>query len=569
MRAWTMFLGCCHCQQKDHPNSENKMSGDSVRVAVRVRPFNGREKDMKASLCIAMEDNTTYIENPSDGKRKPYTFDFSYWSHDEFEVIDGYNTPMSPKYADQQKVFDDVGRDVLDNAVKGFNCSLFAYGQTGSGKSYSMVGYGVNKGIVPITCEELFKIVSSNDNPSMEHHVELSMLEIYNEQVRDLLAKKPTPKGGLKVRSVPKLGVQVVGLSKVPVSSYDEINSWIENGTENRTVAATKMNATSSRAHTVVAIMFTQKQIDKFGPGKHEVMTSKINLVDLAGSERANSTGATGATLKEGSAINLSLTMLGNVITALAEKSNHPKKKILIPYRDSKLTQILQDALGGDSKTIMIAAVSPASVNYDESLSTLRYADRAKQIKTKPKVQLDPQTLKLKKLEEENEKLKAKLAALGLMGEGGEMPDLSALQAGGGVDPEVLKEKEALENELEEHRKAMEQQEAEFQARLEAAKAEFAENSSTSAARSEAFKNTPHLSNLNEDSMLSGVVKMALKEGVNIIGKPGGDATVELAGMGILQEHCQFTVTDDKITLFSFPEARLLLNGKQTLAESE
>jgi hypothetical protein len=404
---------------------------ESVRVAVRVRPFNGREKDRNAQLIIAMNGNQTVITNPHNSEEKKFTFDFSYWSHDQYdEGGDGMLIPQSEKYADQTHVFNTLGMDVLNNAYAGYNCSLFAYGQTGSGKSFSMVGYGVNKGIVPISCDTIFKGIAENSDPNKSFQVSLSMLEIYNEAVRDLLSKDPPSKGGLKVRQHPKLGVQVVGLKEVPVSSYDEINKRIEAGTSSRTVASTNMNATSSRAHTVVAIMYTQIEKDGKGPGKDKAMTSKINLVDLAGSERAESTGATGDRLKEGAAINLSLSMLGNVIKALADKSNNPKAKILVPYRDSKLTQILQDALGGNSKTIMIAALSPADINYEETLSTLRYADRAKQIKNKAVVNIDPTEQLISKLKEDNAKLMAQLKAFT---DGGDI-DFAALMAAQGGD---------------------------------------------------------------------------------------------------------------------------------------
>ena len=241
--------------------------------------------------------------------------------------------------------------------------------------------------------------VREKQSDKLKFEVSIEMLEIYNEQVCDLFVKEKV-QGGLKVRMNPKIGVEVVGLTSWPVSSYKEIEERIETATLNRTVAATQMNATSSRAHTVVTISFSQIEVDAKGPGKHSQKKAKLNLVDLAGSERAESTGATGDRLKEGAAINLSLTMLGNCITALAEKSMNPKKNVLVPYRESKLTMILQDALGGNSKTIMICALSPADINYDETLGTLRYADRAKKIKNKPKVNIDPTEVLINSLKE-------------------------------------------------------------------------------------------------------------------------------------------------------------------------
>ncbi len=355
-------------------------STDTVRVAVRVRPFNRREVDLKSKLVIQMEGNRTVITNPENGKANDFTFDFSYWSHDRFvDDEHGVLRKDSPdsRYASQQDVFNDVGVDILNNAFNGYNCSLFAYGQTGSGKSYSMVGHGANKGIIPQICEQMFVRTSSNSDPNVQYQITVSMLEIYNEQIRDLLTTKAA-KGGLKLRSKLGIGNYVDGLSVQPVRSYAEVSAAMDEGTKNRTVASTKMNNSSSRAHTVFTIHFTT--FSQQSAGVRMETTAKINLVDLAGSERADSTGATGDRLKEGSAINQSLSALGNVISALAEVSQG-KKKVFVPYRNSVLTRLLQDALGGNSKTIMIASLSPADDSYDETLSTLRYADRAKQIK--------------------------------------------------------------------------------------------------------------------------------------------------------------------------------------------
>ena len=381
-----------------------------MKVAVRCRPFNQREKDRNAQCIIEMNGQATTITDPENkAEPKTFSFDYSYWSHDNFTDNDGLLVANNSKYASQQTVFDDLGQGVLNNAFEGYNTSLFAYGQTGSGKSFSMIGYGKNKGIVPITCDELFKKVEKGDSAT-KYEVWYSMLEIYNEQVRDLLTKD-NPKGGLQVKQNPKLGLfYVKDQKRVAVGSYDEINRRMEEGTKNRTVASTQMNATSSRAHTVIKITFNQiTKID----GQERKKESEMNLVDLAGSERADSTGATGDRLKEGANINKSLSALGNVISALADLSMG-KKKVMVPYRDSVLTKLLRNALGGNSKTIMIAALSPADINYDETLSTLRYADRAKKIKNQATVNENPMDKLIRELREENEKLKKLL--------GGELP---------------------------------------------------------------------------------------------------------------------------------------------------
>ena len=273
-----------------------------------------------------------------------------------------------------------------------------------------MVGYGQNKGIVPISCEEIFKRIANNQDSSIHYEVEVSMLEIYNEKVQDLLVPITNrPQSGLKIRESKALGVFVADLTKYPVTSYEEISNKMDEGYQNRTIGSTLMNNTSSRAHTIVTIEF--RQVQTVGNTKSEKL-SKINLVDLAGSERANSTGATGARLKEGCNINKSLLVLGNVINTLADKALGKTKDVLPPYRDSALTRILQNALGGNSKTVMICALSPASINYEETLSTLRYADRAKKIQNKAVVNESEHDKVVRLLREENNDLKKKIEEL-------------------------------------------------------------------------------------------------------------------------------------------------------------
>eukprot|EP00288_Rhodomonas_lens_P002224 CAMPEP_0177731524 /NCGR_PEP_ID=MMETSP0484_2-20121128/22603_1 /TAXON_ID=354590 /ORGANISM="Rhodomonas lens, Strain RHODO" /LENGTH=972 /DNA_ID=CAMNT_0019244655 /DNA_START=136 /DNA_END=3050 /DNA_ORIENTATION=- len=542
--------------------------GESVRVAVRVRPFNQREKDRNAKLCVRMLDKSTTLVNPEDGKEKTFTFDYSYWSHDgQAEQPDGYNKCAGPglgsngaTYHDQQAVFDDLGQGVLNNAYEGFNSCLFAYGQTGSGKSYSMVGYGTNKGIVPITCDEIFKKIELNDQPDkFQFQVTIQMLEIYNEQVRDLFAKT-SPSGGLKVRMNPKSGVEVVGLTEWPVASYKEIDERIETATKNRTVAATNMNATSSRAHTVVTITYTQLEINAKGPGKHSEKKAKMNLVDLAGSERAESTGATGDRLKEGAAINLSLTMLGNVITALAEKSNHPKKNVLVPYRESKLTCILQDALGGNAKTIMICALSPADINFDETLGTLRYADRAKQIKNKPKVNVDPTEALIQQLKAENERLKAQFGGDGAPS-GGVMTEEEKEAMKKQLEEEMAAKMAENERMLAEMNKSWEEKLKEAQ---EQALKEAAESGGGAKEETEKKNSVPHILNVHEDDLLSRAVCYFFpKDDIINFGNRNNPGVEEilLGGVSIRPDHCRVHNVDDKLSLGVRDDCKVLVNG--------
>jgi len=339
------------------------------------------------------------------GQEKKFTFDYSFWSFDSFNIEDdGYFRALDDKYADQRNVYEKVGKEILDNAWEGYHCCLFAYGQTGSGKSYSMVGYGANQGIVPISCDEIFKRIKENQDPNRSYEVSVSMIEIYNEKIQDLFcpaAKRPT--GGLKLRENKTLGFYVENKKNYPVTSYEEISKRMEEGNQNRTIGSTLMNATSSRAHTIITIEFVQIT---FTNGKKSEKRSNINLVDLAGSERASSTGATGDRLKEGCNINKSLLTLGNVINVLADKALGKGKNILPPFRESSLTKILINALGGNSKTVMICALSPAAVNYEETVSTLRYADRAKKIQCKAVINESEIDKMVRMLKDENFDLK-------------------------------------------------------------------------------------------------------------------------------------------------------------------
>jgi pSer/pThr/pTyr-binding forkhead associated (FHA) protein len=527
---------------------------DAVKVAIRVRPYNSRERQEGAVLCVDMESNMVKLTNPADGSAKEFFYDYCYWSHDGFteDPTTGFlgKSSSSSKYADQLRVYEDLGVEVLNNAWEGFHTCLFAYGQTGSGKSYSMVGYGSNKGIVPVTCEQIFQRMSEGTDSSIKFDVKVSMLEIYNEQVQDLLAPPSSRvKGGLKVREHPKTGVFVEGISKRSVQSYDEINAVTEAGTKNRTVAATQMNATSSRAHTVITISFTQIFYDTATGQPVNRKQSDINLVDLAGSERAEKTGATGDRLAEGSNINKSLSCLGKVITTLAKKSAGTLGKgEVVPYRESKLTRILQNALGGNSKTTMIAAISPATFNYDETLSTLRYADAVKAIKNKAIVNETPQEKLIRELREENEKLK-ELIGGGVKG------------GSSGMSDEMRQEYEA---QIEELRRQKEEAEKTMQEKL-------SEASRHTVVEVERELSVPHLSNLNEDPQLTGYIKHALKEGQNRLGRVAGENDIVLQGLGVGNQHCILQKNGSRVTLqpSQDPSLKTYLNGQVQSAPAQ
>ena len=324
---------------------------------------------------------------------RTFTFDNSFWSHDREDE----------HYAEQGDVYNSLGEEFLDHNFEGYHTCIFAYGQTGSGKSYTMMGTPNEPGLIPRTCEDLFQRIEAAqiETPNIAYNVRVSYFEVYNEHVRDLLVPvvPSQPSYYLKIRESPTEGPYVKDLTEVPVRSLDEILRYMQMGDRSRTVASTKMNDTSSRSHAVFTILLRQIHHDMETDETTE-RSSRIRLVDLAGSERAKATEATGQRLREGSNINKSLTTLGRVIAALADpKSGTPRKgggsggrgrhtgEQIVPYRDSILTWLLKDSLGGNSKTAMIACIAPG--DYDETLSTLRYADQAKRIRTRAVVNQD------------------------------------------------------------------------------------------------------------------------------------------------------------------------------------
>uniref|UniRef100_A0A8C1FYN4 plus-end-directed kinesin ATPase n=1 Tax=Cyprinus carpio carpio TaxID=630221 RepID=A0A8C1FYN4_CYPCA len=570
------------------------MAGASVKVAVRVRPFNSREIGKESKCIIQMSGNTTTIINPKLPKEsKSFNFDYSYWSH---------TTPEDVNYACQKQVYKDIGEEMLLHAFEGYNVCIFAYGQTGAGKSYTMMGKQEKdqEGIIPLLCEDLFTKISDNNDNSMSYSVEVSYMEIYCERVRDLL--NPKNKGNLRVREHPLMGPYVEDLSKLAVTSYSDIQDLMDSGNKARTVAATNMNETSSRSHAVFNIIFTQKRHDSDTENTSEKV-SKISLVDLAGSERADSTGAKGTRLKEGANINKSLTTLGKVISALAEVDSAPnknkkKKKVesFIPYRDSVLTWLLRENLGGNSRTAMVAALSPADINYDETLSTLRYADRAKQIRCNAVINEDPNNRLVRELKEEVARLKDLLYAQGL-GDIIEMtnamtgmspsPSLSALSSRAGsisslhdrimFSPgseeaiERLKETEKIIAELnetwEEKLRRTEAIRMEREALLAEMGVAMREDGGTVGVFSP--KKTPHLVNLNEDPLMSECLLYYIKDGITKVGREDASSRqdIVLSGHFIKDEHCIFTSStnasgEGTVVLEPCEGAETYVNGK-------
>ncbi|XP_042734287.1 kinesin-like protein KIF1A isoform X5 [Lagopus leucura] len=585
------------------------MAGASVKVAVRVRPFNSREMSRESKCIIQMSGSTTTILNPKQPKETPksFSFDYSYWSH---------TTPADINYASQKQVYRDIGEEMLQHAFEGYNVCIFAYGQTGAGKSYTMMGKQEKdqQGIIPQLCEDLFSRINDTTNDNMSYSVEVSYMEIYCERVRDLL--NPKNKGNLRVREHPLMGPYVEDLSKLAVTSYNDIQDLMDSGNKARTVAATNMNETSSRSHAVFNIIFTQKRHD----AETDITTekvSKISLVDLAGSERADSTGAKGTRLKEGANINKSLTTLGKVISALAEMDSGPnknkkkKKTDFIPYRDSVLTWLLRENLGGNSRTAMVAALSPADINYDETLSTLRYADRAKQIRCNAVINEDPNNKLIRELKDEVARLRDLLYAQGL----GDIIDTHPAAGGSkltnaiaGISPssslsalssraasvaslherimfapgseeaiERLKETEKIIAELnetwEEKLRRTEAIRMEREALLAEMGVAMREDGGTLGVFSP--KKTPHLVNLNEDPLMSECLLYYIKDGITRVGREDAEKRqdIVLSGHFIKEEHCLFrsdtrTGGEVIVTLEPCEGADTYVNGKKVTEPS-
>ncbi|KAF2881289.1 hypothetical protein ILUMI_24889 [Ignelater luminosus] len=349
-------------------NSED-IETESVHVVVRVRPLNSKEEMQNCQNIISInhEENIIALENPKLPNMQCKSFKFDHVFFCDCTQLDIYQKVALP---------------IVDQVFKGYNGTIFAYGQTGSGKTYTMSGNQTDnelKGIIPNTFSHIFSQISRASNEK-SFVVTVTYVEIYNEEVRDLLSVHPNEK--LEIRERVDVGVYVRGLTGFTVDSINAINELLQLGNSTRKTRATLMNNLSSRSHTIFTITIETKDREH-----NKTTVAKLNLVDLAGSERLKRTEATGIGLKEASNINQSLFVLSNVISALVEeKCTH------VPYRNSKLTRLLQDSLGGNSKTAIITTISPNENDYDESLCTLRYASRAKLIKNH--VRLNIQTNK-------------------------------------------------------------------------------------------------------------------------------------------------------------------------------
>uniref|UniRef100_A0A8C4DI56 Kinesin-like protein KIF14 n=1 Tax=Dicentrarchus labrax TaxID=13489 RepID=A0A8C4DI56_DICLA len=520
------------CALRQHDSF--KMENSAVTVAVRVRPFNAREKAEKALQVIFMNGQETTVQHPDSKQSYSFTYDFSFCSVDEFD----------PTFASQRTVYETLGKPLLLRAFEGFNTCLFAYGQTGSGKSYTMMGFGEEEGVIPRFCHELFCRLASMENEEVKCHVEMSFFEVYNEKIHDLLVTREEPNQRnmpLRVREHPVHGPYVADLS-----------GWLKLGNKQRATAATGMNDKSSRSHSVFTLVMTQTQTEFVEGEEHEhSITSRINLVDLAGSERCNSAQTSGDRLREGASINKSLLTLGKVISALSDQAL-TRKKVFIPYRESVLTWLLKESLGGNSKTAMIATLSPAGSNVEESLSTLRYAQQARTIINVAKVNEDTSAKLIRELKAEVEKLRA------------------AQMSSQGIEPERVRlfqqEICALRNKLCQQEREMVEANRAWREKLEQAEIRKREETKELQKAGVTFKvdnRLPNLVNLNEDPQLSEMLLYMIKEGQTTVGKLKSESShdIQLTGALIADQHCVITNIQGTVSVTPMENAKTFVNG--------
>ncbi|XP_071225391.1 kinesin-like protein KIF3C isoform X2 [Salvelinus alpinus] len=384
-------------------------SSETVKVVVRCRPLNrkdaagvtGTPGGRGGIIEMDVDRGQVVLRNPRalpGEPRKTFTFD---------SVYDASSR--------QRDLYDETVRPLIHSVLDGFNGTIFAYGQTGTGKTYTMQGEWLEperRGVIPNAFEHVFTQIARS-TADRQYLVRASYLEIYREEIRDLLDPNvhaphvpnvhTQPPRTLELRESPESGVYVRDLTSCVCKSVKEIQELMNVGNQVRSVGATDMNEHSSRSHTLFLITVECSQT---GPdGRQHIRVGRLNLVDLAGSERQAKTGVHGERLKEAATINLSLSALGNVISALADgRGGH------VPYRDSKLTRLLQDSLGGNAKTVMVATLGPAPQHYEETLTTLRYANRAKNIQNQPRVNEDPKDALLREFQKEIARLRAQLS---------------------------------------------------------------------------------------------------------------------------------------------------------------
>nr|CAB3259032.1 kinesin-like protein KIF14 [Phallusia mammillata] len=522
----------------------------TVSVAVRIRPFNQREKDLDAKLALTVNGNQVLVKD-SAGIGHTFLYNYSFWSVDN----------IHGNFASQKDVYTKLALPLLNASVDGYNTCLFAYGQTGSGKSYTIMGLHEDTGIIPRFCDDLFHKLEDKSALKVNFHIQVSYFEIYNEKIHDLLvsgancdAGEDVKKQVLKVREHPEAGPYVEGLSRFSVKSYKDVLAWLEVGNRQRATAATGMNDKSSRSHSVFTLTLVQTMTEELEGEIHESSTSsKINLVDLAGSERSSTAATSGQRLKEGASINKSLLTLGKVISALSERSEmvtRRRKRAFVPYRDSTLTWILKESLGGNSRTAMIATVSPADCHLEETLSTLRYAKQAGNIVNLVKINEDPNARLIRELKAEVAKLK----------EASKQHE---------INPEKLKaslqEVAFLRQQLSTAEEEKEEVQKQWKKKLELSEKHKTEEINELKRAGVSFKvdnQLPNLVNLNEDPQLSELLLYMIKHGSTRVGKKGSKCDIQLNGALVADFHCTILNKNEVVSVSPNVDATVYVNGE-------
>ncbi|NWW47155.1 KIF14 protein, partial [Pedionomus torquatus] len=524
------------------------VENSKVIVAVRVRPFSNREKNENSLPVISMSGSETTVRKPATNQVYSFSYDFSFWSFDK----------CHPNFASQAMIYKTLAVPLVERAFEGYNTCLFAYGQTGSGKSYTMMGFDEDRGIIPRLCEDLFTRIAQTDKQQVIlYHLEMSFFEVYNEKIHDLLvfkAESRQKKQPLRVREHPVLGPYVEGLTVFWFNpDFYLLQSWLELGNKQRATAATVMNDKSSRSHSVFTLVMTQTKVEFVDEEQCDRrLTSHINLIDLAGSECCSTAQTTGERLKEGVSINKSLLTLGKVISALSKQSQNGNKTF-IPYRESVLTWLLKESLGGNSQTAMIATISPAASSTEETLSTLRYAKQACSIFNVAKVNEDVNAKLIRELKAEIEKLKA--------------AQKSALN----TDPEkyrrYLQEISSLRLKLHQQERDMKEIQRAWKEKFAQAEKRKLEDIKELQKAGIAFKmdnHLPNLVNLNEDPQLSEVLLYMIKEGETTVGRymPNSKHDIQLSGVLIADDHCVIKNTVGEVSIIPLRDAKTYVNGK-------
>ncbi|XP_071551668.1 kinesin-like protein KIF14 [Panulirus ornatus] len=589
---------CYSARSPTSPVVDNHYGGaesTTVSVGVRVRPLSDREQSsLEVENIIDVVNNSIRVTTGS-GTRHSFSYDHCFWSYDECQ----------PSLASQRAVYNALAQPLLEKAYEGYNTCLFAYGQTGSGKSYTMLGEDSHDdpdlgvplaaGVIPRFCRDLFNKADylHSQNPPEDQlpqcrvEVEISYIEIYNERIYDLLGSggsRSDHREPLRVREHPDNGPYVEGVAHHLISSYNDLQTWLLLGNKERSIAATGVNDKSSRSHAVFTIRLTQMQIeDVEGEQLESSKVSIINLVDLAGSERVAAAQSQGDRLKEGVCINKSLLTLGKVITALAESEG--RRRPFIPYRESVLTYLLKESLGGNSRTAMIATVSPCNIHVEETLSTLRYAQQARKIVNHNYINEDPTALIIRSLKEEVERLRLQqLRSPSLISEAEFLEDEEILEEGENNKEKALIEREnAIIQKEKEKDEAVMEKEREIAVLREQLRCHQLLSEKTNRSLEQRLKETeaqqqeameslhrlgiaseketgPVLINLSEDPQLSETLSYRLKNGTTSIGHSHCDLT--LHGLHTENIHCSIFSENDHLKLFPKIDADTYINGR-------